>query len=699
MDIFEACRNINNHIIDKNELMARNELIKLLHYHKTENIPYTPIVNHLIRTTGLYPYIDPETSSWQDRFVYESFKVDIGDGDTKTLHREQSLLLKKLIEGRDIAVSAPTSFGKSFVIDAFISITNPTNVAIIVPTNALADETRRRLHKKFSKTYKIITTSDITLSEKNIFVFPQERASSYIKELSTLDILVIDEFYKASQEHDKERSPSLQKAIIQLGKIAKQKYFLAPNITTINENPLTRGFEVLNLDFNTVYLEKHELYKSIRNDVEKKKQTLISLLSNNEEKTLIYAGTYKNIETISGVIVENEKIKSSPILKEFSGWLAKNYSPNWNLIKLAERGFGIHNGKLHRSISQIQIKLFDLEDGLTGIVSTSSIIEGVNTSAERVILWQCKNGGKNLNDFTFRNIIGRSGRMFKHFIGHVYLLDKPPSSEETQLNIDLPDELLPDLDENEFKNDLTADQIAKIIAYKEEVAELLGVESYHSIAKENLFQSGSHKNFIKIAREISKYPNEWLGLAYLNNSDPDNWDRPLYKLLKIVSDGWETSHSNLVKFIKIISKNWSLSFPDIIRSLKANDITMDDYFALERVVSFKLSTLLNDVNIILKKVLKNGNVDISPFAFKTSHAFLPPLVYDLEEYGLPRMISRKLHDAEILDFESKDTELHDFIDLLVEIGYDRISSSISTLDRFDLFVLEHFFDGITPKEI
>lgn len=104
-------------------------------------------MNHLIKETGLYPYLDLETANWEDRFVYEVFKVDTGECETLTLHREQSVLLQKLINGESIAVSAPTSFGKSFVVDAYISINKPSNVVIIVPTIALTDETRRRLLK------------------------------------------------------------------------------------------------------------------------------------------------------------------------------------------------------------------------------------------------------------------------------------------------------------------------------------------------------------------------------------------------------------------------------------------------------------------------------------------------------------------------------------------------------------------------
>ena len=127
-------------------------------------------------------------------------------------------------------MSAPTSFGKSFVIDSFISIKRPANVVILVPTIALADETRRRLHRKFAGEYKIITTAEQSLSEKNIFIFPQERALRYAQVIERVDILIVDEFYKASKDFDQERSPSLIKAILTLSQIAEQRYVLAPNI-------------------------------------------------------------------------------------------------------------------------------------------------------------------------------------------------------------------------------------------------------------------------------------------------------------------------------------------------------------------------------------------------------------------------------------------------------------------------------------
>ncbi len=183
MDSFAVCERVNTLLQEGNSYDARNELIRLLDHHHKNEIPYSPVINHMIRETGLYAYLEPETASWSDRFVYESFKVDIGLEQAATLHGEQSVVLRHLLEGTDLAVSAPTSFGKSLIIDAFIAIKRPANVVILVPTIALTDETRRRLSRKFGTDYRVITTADADLSHRNIHIFPQERALSYYEKL------------------------------------------------------------------------------------------------------------------------------------------------------------------------------------------------------------------------------------------------------------------------------------------------------------------------------------------------------------------------------------------------------------------------------------------------------------------------------------------------------------------------------------
>ncbi|RUO44526.1 DEAD/DEAH box helicase [Idiomarina aquatica] len=696
MDIFEKCHEINNYIKDLDEVSARNELIKLLDYHKSKQIQYSPLVNNLIRQVGLFPYIQLETSDWQDRYAHEAFKVDVGERDTLTLHREQSSILKKLIEGKNLAVSAPTSFGKSFVIDAFIALKKPKNLVIIVPTIALTDETRRRLHKKFSGIYKIITTSEATLSDSNIFIFPQERAIHYAEQLENIDILIIDEFYKASSAFDKDRSPTLVNTILKLGSKAKQKYFLAPNISSLNDSLFTRNMEFVNVNFNTVFLEKHELYEEIDGDETAKCEALINILSKTAGKTLIYAGTFRNIDSLSNLLTARFSSFENRLLRDFHHWLAKNYDVNWKLTNLVKKGTGIHNGRLHRSLSQIQIRLFEEEKGLKNLVSTSSIIEGVNTSAENVVLWSNLSGrGKaRISDFSYKNIIGRGGRMFRHFVGKVYVLEKPPEETKTQLDLEFPDQLVGSIDLEEYKTELTQDQIAKIIAYKEDMEELLGEGRLNQLQKGGQIESSDSFLIRNIAKELVTNKSTWGGLGYLNSSHPDDWEGYLYKVIRLSPSGWGEKHSKFVGFVKVLADNWSLTIPQLLNRLKALDIGIDQFFELEKNTTFKLASLLNDVNVLQKNIL-NENIDISPFVGKVSNAFLPPLVYQLEEYGLPRMLSRKIHDLGVIDLERDEIEIHDVLEEFTSISIDHQLRLNASFDSFDKYIFDYFMEGIT----
>lgn len=696
MDIFEICYEINRLLLLKNEVAARNLLIRLLADLDRTKRAYPQVVNHMIRATGLFPYLQLASASWDQKYVHHAFEVDVGRR-MATLHREQSSVLAKLLDGKNIAVSAPTSFGKSFIIDAFIAAKRPDNVVIIVPTIALMDETRRRLFKKFSEDYTIITAPDTQLGPKNILIFPQERAFGYLSALKTIDLLVVDEFYKASQEHDRDRAPSLIKAILKLSKKAKQRYYLAPNIKKLSDNAFTRDMGFLELlDFNTVYLDIKEPYKEFGGDTTKKGEKLIELISSGAQKSLIYAGTYSEIKKIADLVIP----KISPVdriyTSHFSKWLRQNYQSDWLLADLVDRAIGVHNGSMHRCLSQLQIRLFEYEDGFDSIVSTSSIIEGVNTSAQNVIVWRSKLGSTNLKDFTYKNIIGRGGRMFKYFVGNIYLLDAPPKSEDTQLEIDFPAEILGTLDEDHDADQLTERQVERIIEYKIQMSSIIGDENFARIKRENVLQDSDADFLLRLAADMKNNPDEWRGFGYLNSSNPDNWDTMLYRVLRLKPGNWDAQFSKLVTATKAIAHNWNRDLSQLISSLRRDGIDIDDFFKLERTITFKLSALLSDTNE-LHKIIVNPSVDISAFIGRMSRAFLPSAVYHLEEYGLPRMISKKIHASGLIDFEDPNMDLLRALERFKYLGRETILA-IRSLGPFDRYIIRFFFDGITPDD-
>ena len=510
----------------------------------------------------------------------------MGDKEPLTLHREQSGLLKKLLYGESVAVSAPTSFGKSFVIDAFISLRKPDNVVIIVPTIALADETRRRVTRKFSSEYKIITTSSITPGSKNIYIFPQERAIGYIDVIQSIDLLVVDEFYKAGAAFDKERSHVLLKVILELSRKSKQRYFLAPTISELKESKFTSGMSFEKIDFNTVFTEIHNVYEHIRNN-EEKEQALLKILQESTGKTLIYVKSHSVLTQVSNLLNYSQSERSTYLRDQFSSWLKINYGRNFNLSELVKKGIGIHSGRLHRSLGQIQIQLFEENSGLDTIVATSSIIEGINTSAENVIVWDNKVATKRLDFFTFKNIIGRGGRMFKHFVGKIYLLEPPPQEVDIPLELAFSDKLLFSLDPGKSQQELTKDQLSKIIAFNDEIDAYFGQRGrFQTLIRTHQLHTMPYQVIRKLVKELAQNGQKWACLNQLNSCNAKDWGKVLHKLLDLFKDDFGDSYRNVVAFVGLLSQNWHKSIPQLI--LEGN-ISYESFFSLERTVSFVLS--------------------------------------------------------------------------------------------------------------
>lgn len=711
MDIvFKKCKDINDLININEEKTARDILIFLLDYinshaEKKEIYEYYgQILNHLKRELGFYPYMEIEHAIWQDRYAYEYFTLPIGkDNKYLTVHREQSNVINKLLQGDSFLLSAPTSFGKSFLIDAFISIKNPLSVLIIVPTLALMDETRRRLQNKFSSKYRIITTPDAPFNpeEYKIFIFPQERALSYIHKIDCLDLFVVDEFYKIDSKFDKDRSPSLLKAINYFKNISKQMYFVAPNISSFSDDlkKYIKNIEFLKLDFSTVALNITDCSSEIpkvtnrnKNGLIIKQNKLLQILQKNSDKTLIYSATYNDINILSDFLSKNinYNFQNNQLILKFSQWLVHNYGIHWSLPRLVSKGIGVHTGRLHRSIAQLVIKLFEEENAINIILSTSSIIEGVNTSAKNVIIWKAKNGTKNLDFYSYKNVIGRSGRMFKHFVGNVFLLDRPPQDESVTLSITFDDNLLFDYIENDKKEISNSQLENKALSNSHKLFSLTG-ENYHKIIK-CITNSDIQIKFEDLIVLITELDNNQFrqSLKHLQNKYFDN----LYKILNLKIISTPNKYRYFVNFVEYISKNFNQPIPaqiEALRKILFGSFSVDDYFQYEKVVTFDLAQLIADINIIVNILYSDEHIDLSWVATQFSSAFLPPNILLLEEFGLPRSISLQIQNKLNIDV-IKNKNIQEVINYFNDNKLAIIS--LFNKNNFEYYILEHFYSGL-----
>ena len=371
------------------------------------------------------------------------------------------------------------------------------------------------------------------------------------------------------------------------------------------------------------------------------------------------------------------------------------------------KGIGIHNGRLHRSIAQYQVILFDDDkSGLNSIISTSSLIEGVNTSAKNVIICSIKSGqgNSNLTRLSYKNIKGRAGRMFKHFIGNVYQLVEPKlkESDSIQLSIEIDNSLIGGIKNDSFLSQISIEnqKIAQDNITK--IESILGQGVYRVLREENLLNSNDEDLIYKICIELKDNYNNWSGLKWLNNDDPKNWWNILGKLCYLNSKSlrWDSSKGNeqfdqAKKFIQIISKNWLTSLPNLMKELKEEKLTIDDFFALEKRVCHNFSGYLNDFNNLNRIINKENFIDISVFVSKCSNAFMPSVVLELEEYGLPRMITKKINYCQLINFDKNEMNIEHALILLKNVGKNKIIETCSEFfNDFDVFILDNFFENI-----
>lgn len=644
LDKFEIIKAIS--LFSQNNQIGQELVLRLLS-RKNDFTVYEEIIDSLIRSVGLYPYINQEFLSLNDSIAYEFHKPK-GLADNIVFHHAQAEVYYSLMKGENIILSAPTSFGKSLIIDAVIASNKHNNIAVIVPTIALIDETRKRL-SKYKRDYKIITHPSQEIENKNILILTQERAITIINDIS-IDFFVIDEFYKLSPTKlDSQRAHILNHVFYQLVKQNAQFYLLGPNIEQITTEHLTNiRFRFIKTDFKTVVAER---YKITIPKGEKAINKLLELTSKLNEPTLIFCQSPASANRVANNLLLNGDFNDIKENKDLVSWIKSNYHEEWILPKCLEKGIGIHHGKIPRAIAQKSIKLFN-EGKIKFLICTSTIIEGVNTKAKNVIIYDNKIARSKFDFFTFNNICGRSGRMFSHFIGNIYLFHEPPSPELPLVDFpiftqsdDVPAELLINLKKEDLK-DNSKKKLEKYYIQKHLPIQILS---------DNSFIELDHQIELAEFLEENIYKTE----SYLTwKSVPSNsqlkftciliWDFFIKSKKRIygVSSGKQL-HFRINQFRKAGNlKNYIYQLIGNNLDLAKINESIELAFDIQRHwINFQFPRYLMALNDIANYVLEKhskGQGDFSSYATLVECYFTEPYVVLLEEYGLPAQIALKI---------------------------------------------------------
>ncbi len=293
--------------------------------------PAIPIIDGLVRERGLFPYLEGAQLGVADQLALEMHRPLDFAGDT-VFHRAQARVYHLLLNGENVALSAPTSFGKSLIVDAVIAEGRHEKVAVIVPTIALIDETRRRLFRRFGNQYKIITHVGQRPAERTIFVLTPERVAE-MEGIDDVTFFAIDEFYKLDPRIEPERSEAMNEALYRLHARKAQFFLLGPNI---NELPgaFTAGYQCHfeRTDFATVATEVIRVYVSPETRREELARLVVERTAEGEP-TLVYCRSPESARTVARELARALDRLTRGEVADVVEWVATNYHPEWGFVE------------------------------------------------------------------------------------------------------------------------------------------------------------------------------------------------------------------------------------------------------------------------------------------------------------------------------------------------------------------------------
>lgn len=663
---------------------GREFLIRVLDTWDNISDSFKPIFTDLISSAGFYPYLqhlnlDPTDFSDQIRMSYHK-----SENLNKYFHSEQKELDTLLKERTNVIVSAPTSFGKSMLIEEIVASYEYQSIVIIQPTLALLDETRRKL-KKYSDRYKIIvkTTQEIAPDKGNIFLLTAERVLEY-PNMPPIELLILDEFYKLSNRNGDTRNNILNTAFIRIMKNPScHFYMLGPNIDAISPGFIEKYNAVFyRTQFSMVLTEEDNRYDSVHTLKGGKidENDTFAILDQLQDQTLIYCSspnTARHLAFNYCAHLVSMGIQANPDLPLVE-WINQNLSYRWSLTKCLQYGIAVHDGAMPKHITTSTIQYFN-QGKIKYLFCTNTIIEGVNTSAKNVVFYDNKIGPNPVDYFDYSNIKGRAGRLMEHYIGRIINLHQPPEVAHTTVDFPFFDqnpitsEVLVNLDEgdirdindnlaryHEFKSkdiDLQKILIANGVSIKgqEQILRILFTDLAVPIRREKII-------WCQIDAKLYKRLTYIFDLCWENLSTPDerkSFGSKGWVVNKIVSSCYQRTTDQIIKSdieyrAKKLAEDNGIEYKSVDDMFQKYPKEMQERVdnAIERIFALQKNWLqyrapkwINVVDSLQKYATSKLGLpsgDYSYVAEMIENSFIQSSLRILLEYGIPVSAIRKI---------------------------------------------------------
>lgn len=262
-------------------------------------------------------------------------------------------------------------------------------------------------------------------------------------------------------------------------------------------------------------------------------QRLISKL-NSDDKTLIYFPTVTGVyKYVNEYIAKEPRLKEiNPSIQYFLEWAREEIHEEWCVITAMERGYLIHNGQIPVGTRMFQLDFYETSKVYNKLLCTSTLLEGVNTTARNIIITKPSrrsdqnNNADDFSAFDFFNLVGRTGRLYRHFVGTAYYIKAPNDPEYKK--IDAIRSIRFELTDESKDIDIQKGNVEKypdVVSFLTELG--ISIDDYH-------LHIGSHLRFETVKAIYLRYKTNYQQLLNELQRYVDNTSRGRYYLIKLL---------------------------------------------------------------------------------------------------------------------------------------------------------------------
>lgn len=376
-------------------------------------------------------------------------------------------LWTNLVARKRIALAAPTSAGKSFVLQNYLSslfaADRAQSIVYVVPTRALIGQVAEDLTTQFQgfagDVPDIITIpidAETTLPARAIYVMTQERIQLALAAHPDFNahVVVVDEAHSIA---DGGRGVLLQWVIDDLLSRNPETQILFASPSIRNLSVFAQLFGLSNIvEFTSIEPTVAQNFLTVKIDAATKGRIIIHTVGDGSAAAVevirlqlghTIAGRVEKLVHVaarlglgqSNIVYANGAAEAKKIAIQLADLFSDRepteeqlalaelareaVHPNYVLVECVKRGIAFHYSNIPTQLRRA-VEAAVSDGHIDYLVCTSTLLQGVNLPAKNIFMYAPEKGRSNALESTdFWNLSGRAGRLRREFQGNIFLID------------------------------------------------------------------------------------------------------------------------------------------------------------------------------------------------------------------------------------------------------------------------------------